>query len=249
MFWGVKSHWTDFWWSKDLAHGMEMHQNPEDLFDLFDEQIAEISALGRSTAVHVPQRVDGNMFGLSNGKELEFAVKCSELGKLVVVHGDATKEGFIDRVAELVSRTKSVIAVENRPGIRYKQHKLTYAKDFAKLFSEFDHKRLGITLDIAHIYMGSNPEDTLRCFFDDLSDKIRHIHIVDADGKEERQIGYGIVDFNLVFDGLSEIKRDIMVIPEVPGGQMSKGAGFKHAIRTLRHYPINRLPEDPSSWP
>jgi sugar phosphate isomerase/epimerase len=226
-----------------------MHENTEDLFDLFSEQIAEVSALGRPTAVHVPQMVDGNMFGLSNEKEMELAIKCAEIGKLVVAHGDATKEGFVDRVAELVSRTKSIIAIENRPGIRYKRHKLTYAKDFAKLFSKFDHKRLGLTLDIAHVYMGPKPEETLSGFFNELPDKIRHIHMVDSDGKDERQIGYGIVDFNFVFDKLVELKRDVMIIPEVPGGQMSKGAGFKHAIHTLRHYSINRLPEDPSSWP
>jgi sugar phosphate isomerase/epimerase len=232
-----------------LAHGMEMHENTEDLFDLFSEQTAEVLALGRPTAVHVPQIVDGNMFGLSNEKELELAIKCAEIGKLLVVHGDATKDGFTERVAELVSRTKSVIAFENRPGIRYKQHGITYAKDFAKLFSEFDHKRLGITLDIAHVYMGPKPEETLNNFFNELPDKIRHIHMVDSDGKEERQIGYGVVDFNLVFDGLSNLKRDVMIIPEVPGGQMAKGAGFKHAIHTLRHYPINLLPDSPSSWP
>ena len=249
MFWGVKSHWTDFRWSGDIAYGLELHENEEDMHSSLSEQKAEVSSLGRPTAVHVPIRTNGKLFGLSDERELEFAVKCAEIGKLVVVHGDFRVSGFLDRLRTLLETTDSVICLENRPGIFHKRHKLSYPEDFKKVFDKVDHKRLGMTLDIAHLWMGRDPKTTFDRFIDDFSNKIRHIHIVDSDGKEERQIGYGTVDFDHVFERLSELKRDVMVIPEVPGGQIACGAGFRYAINKLRNYPINQRPASPSSWP
>jgi len=249
MFWGVKSHWTDFFWSKDVAWGIELHENEEDIYSFFDEQKAVVQAFGRPVAVHVPIYIKRKLFGLSDDSELEIAVRCAGLGKILVVHIDATNERVYDRLSELLDRTESLICVENRPGISRSMHGMSSHDDFRKLFSRVDHRRLGIAFDIAHLYMGPEPEANLDGFMSDLTEKVRHVHIVDSDGIVERQIGYGIVDFDRVFARLAKLKRDVMVVPEVASGQLYRGAGFRYAIEKLSGYPINLRPASASSWP
>lgn len=71
--------------------------------------------------------------------------------------------------------------------------------------------KVGLTLDIGHLFMNKQPIDN----FKDLQDIVEHVHLHDVDDKQDHvRLGGGFVPLPKVVQGLKEIKYDKSIILE-----------------------------------
>jgi sugar phosphate isomerase/epimerase len=94
----------------------------------------------------------------------------------------------------------------------------------------------GLTLDVSHGYLHSptGDMDAIEGFVQRYGERITHLHLSDAlpPDHEGLQIGEGNVDFRWI---LASFKgREVSAIPEILGGHMGGGLGFRRALEELR---------------
>ncbi|MCL2289016.1 MAG: sugar phosphate isomerase/epimerase [Candidatus Bathyarchaeota archaeon] len=101
------------------------------------------------------------------------------------------------------------IAIENLPAKYW--FTMSRPEDFQKFYKETELP-IGIVLDIGH----SSLENQTYLFFEQLADKIAHIHVSDNKGVDDDHlgIGYGAIDYSLVAKTLKKIGYNKRVIIE-----------------------------------
>ncbi len=101
------------------------------------------------------------------------------------------------------------IALENLPAKYY--FLMSTPEEFLRLYRE-TNVPVGIVLDIGH----ANLENQIQPFFNQLADKIVHIHASDNDGSDDQHlgIGEGKIDYNYFKQTINKIGYDKSVIIE-----------------------------------
>jgi len=101
------------------------------------------------------------------------------------------------------------IALENLPAKYW--FLMNTPEEFQKMYKE-TNLPIGITLDLGH----ANLEGQIQPFFNQLADKIVHIHASNNDGSEDQHFGVedGNIDYNWLAETLEKIGYDKSVIVE-----------------------------------
>ncbi|MCW1296730.1 MAG: sugar phosphate isomerase/epimerase [Candidatus Parvarchaeota archaeon] len=273
---GVKSRWNELVWRRQLSPFLEFHEEFEDLTKYFELQKKTIiKELGnkklRHIAVHVPIYVNAIPYDLvSNETNYKLAKKCIEILEelhcknkpILVIHspgllGNKEKriEKMIEKIKKLLSEHENVkFGIENMPyyaeiGRLIGLHPKTfvYPEDFEIFLEKISNDRVGIVLDIAHLFKTErNPYGLFNEFIEKFKERIVSIHIADAiyPNKDGLQIGDGEIDFDVIMKDLVQMSkgREIVVIPEIHNGHLNKGRGFKIALKRLGKY-LNKYQE------
>ena len=94
----------------------------------------------------------------------------------------------------------------------------------------------GLTLDVSHGYLHtrSGGMEVIEGFVERHGDRIMHLHLSDAlpPDHEGLQIGEGNIDFPWVLAAFKG--KDVTAVPEILGGHMGGGLGFRRALEELR---------------
>lgn len=105
-------------------------------------------------------------------------------------------------------------------------------RDLARLLPLVD----GLTLDISHAFLHcpAGGMDVIDQVVTHHADRVLHLHISDAlpPDHEGLQIGEGAVDMEGVMRAFWG--RDLTAVPEILGGHMGGGVGFRRALAELR---------------
>jgi sugar phosphate isomerase/epimerase len=215
-------------------------------------------------AIHVPIYVNLIPYDLvSNKTNYKLAIRCIEViekincnNKILVIHSPglfANREErikkLIERLNDLLNKSKNIIfGIENMPyyaelGRLVGAHPKTfvYPEDFKKLFKTIESDRICMVLDIAHLFKTDHdPYKLFDEFIRKFKEKIRHVHIADAihPDKDGLQIGEGEINFDVIIPKLIKMSKDkeIVIIPEIHGGHLNKGKGFRIALKKLGDY-------------
>jgi sugar phosphate isomerase/epimerase len=118
----------------------------------------------------------------------------------------------IQSIQELYAEAEQLgvnIAIENLPAKYW--FIMNSPEDFHKFYKE-TQLPIGIVLDIGH----ANLENQTQPFFDQLADKIIHIHVSDNKGINDDHfgIGYGTIDYDTIAKTLKKIGYNQRVIVE-----------------------------------
>lgn len=101
------------------------------------------------------------------------------------------------------------VAIENLPGKYW--FLMNSPEQFAKFYRE-TNLPLGIVMDLGHAHL----EGLIKPFFNQLADKIVHIHASDNDGTDDQHngVGDGNIDYTWLAETLKKIRYDKSVIVE-----------------------------------
>lgn len=101
------------------------------------------------------------------------------------------------------------VAIENLPGKYW--FLMNSPEQFAKFYRE-TNLPLGIVMDLGHAHL----EGLIKPFFNQLADKIVHIHASDNDGTDDQHngVGDGNIDYTWLSETLKKIRYDKSVIVE-----------------------------------
>lgn len=208
-----------------------------------------------ATIVHSPERmkVDGKLELIDladpdpKRRDL-FAARIGEVAEAAAKHGAATvvhpggvhehpghREDLHHNLIESLDQIDGKLWIENMPR-RYHAGKdllycnlLVHPEEFRNILHAVD----GVTLDICHAYLSadSGGNSAIASFFEQLKDRIRHIHMSDAmhPHNEGMQLGEGHID-------LAALPRpgSVPILLEVWGGHLNGGEGYKLALERVR---------------
>ena len=231
-----------------------------DAFKIFDTDSID------SLSIHCPMTSKRGAFDLCcDGDEDEIARRTLALGDslakyaspiVFVFHANGTTLDLNDHekrkkvIADLANKVNAIagadrrITIENTTRRHWPNLLFAGIEDFSMLF-ESSEKRVGMTLDICHFFMEHLNEGygKLEDLIESYDDKIFNIHISDMKfskpkESEGTQIGEGDLDFDRVFDLLSDVSSDLKVnvIPEIRDGHKNNCAGFRTAVGRLKEY-------------
>ena len=101
------------------------------------------------------------------------------------------------------------VAIENLPGKYW--FLMNSPEQFSKFYRE-TNLPLGIVMDLGHAHL----EGLIKPFFNQLADKIVHIHASDNDGTDDQHngVGDGNIDYTWLAETLKKIRYDKSVIVE-----------------------------------
>ncbi len=226
MILGIKSRWNEL--TKEIfniSKHVELHQNLEDINELFDKQSSFLKKHDKIFHIHHPFRNEDNKY-VCFSKDYRIIEKCVELGDIInegryhlVCHPLHSSEKIISNAKKLLNKSKKVIiCFEN---LSHSYYDFTRAGEFIKLFEKIDDERVKLCLDICHTYLVSN--NVFDNMMNKLSDKICHVHVAGVGKKKEHgvQIRTGIINWKHVFKKLRELKKDTVIIPEITNGHLN----------------------------
>jgi sugar phosphate isomerase/epimerase len=218
-----------------------------------------------SLSIHCPFKTSSRYFDLfRDGEDAEITEKtlllgdklaeyCSPvvfvfhaLGEQIADYDEAKRMKEIENLAHRMNgmaNAHRLVTVENgssKFGIKH----FARLEDFEVLVGA-SKKNVGMTIDICHLFMEYEHSgyDILNELTSTYGDRIFNIHISDLRFSEPlksegTQIGEGDLDFDRIFDSLSDLRNDINinVIPEIHDGHLNDYAGFRIAVERLKHY-------------
>jgi len=264
FYFGIKARYNRISKVKQLAPGVEIHEEYEDIEENFENQVKILNKeVGdRTIVIHCPVKIKGEWFGMDFSKIKPVARKLFGLTerlqnrkKMVLLHifgGNRDKKEEILEVIQIVKELldelpeNTFLLIETMYSSQviegFHERKLfSRAVDYIEMFKQINDRRLGICADLSHMKIEENfaGEDMIE-FIQKLGERIYHVHASDAKGIEEKggeglEIGEGEINFKKVFDELKKkITMDVMIVPEVVGDHLRESRSSIRSYEKLK---------------
>ena len=202
----------------EIIHECPLKYMPSDIFDSYkikptvhtpisDMNIASPTRLIREASINeiknsmdLASNIDANIVVVHPGK-IPFLTRQFE-DKILDLNYNSLKE-----CADYANDLGLSMCVENMPNMEG-----YLFKDISKLDELTNNLDVYITMDVGHAHnCNFSPKDMLS------SDKIKHIHLSDNDGTWDNHdaLGYGTLNFDVLFKELKNIKYNNILVIEV----------------------------------